>query len=37
MKKKYQNIFFIFGIAVLVVMVTQLEIGRAHVELSHRT
>ena len=25
MKKKYQNIFFIFGIAVLVVMVTQLD------------
>ena len=25
MKKKYQNAFFIFGIAVLVIMVTQLD------------
>ncbi len=28
MKKKYQNAFFIFGIAVLVVMVTQLDFGQ---------
>ena len=28
MKKKYQNAFFIFGIAVLVVMVTQLDFAQ---------
>ena len=35
MKKKYQNIFFIFGIAVLVVMVTQLDFQQVWQGLSH--
>lgn len=35
MKKKYQNIFFIFGIAVLVVMVTQLDFQQAWQGLCH--
>ena len=29
MKKKYQNGFFIFGLAVLIVMVTQLDFHEA--------
>ena len=28
MKKKYQNIFFVFGIAVLVIMITQLDFAQ---------
>lgn len=28
MKKKYQNIFFVFGIAVLILMLTQLDFGQ---------
>lgn len=35
MKKKYQNIFFIFGIAVLVVMVTQLDFQQVWQGLCH--
>ena len=35
MKKKYQNIFFIFGIAVLVVMVTQLDFQQVWQGLRH--
>ena len=35
MKKKYQNIFFIFGIAVLVVMVTQLDFQQVGQGLRH--
>lgn len=35
MKKKYQNIFFIFGIAVLVVMVTQLDFLQVWQGLRH--
>lgn len=35
MKKKYQNIFFIFGIAVLVVMVTQLDFLQVWQGLCH--
>lgn len=35
MKKKYQNIFFIFGIAVLVVMVTQLDFQQVWQGLLH--
>lgn len=35
MKKKYQNIFFIFGIAVLVVMVTQLDCQQVWQGLRH--
>lgn len=35
MKKKYQNIFFIFGIAVLVVMVTQLDFPQVWQGLCH--
>ena len=35
MKKKYQNIFFIFGIAVLVVMVTQLDFQQVWQALCH--
>ena len=35
MKKKYQNIFFIFGIAVLVVMVTQLVFQQVWLGLRH--
>ncbi len=35
MKKKYQNIFFIFGIAVLVVMITQLDFQQVWQGLRH--
>lgn len=35
MKKKYQNIFFIFGIAVLVLMVTQLDFQQVWQGLRH--
>lgn len=35
MKKKYQNGFFIFGIAVLMVMVTQLDFAEVWVGLRH--
>ena len=35
MKKRYQNIFFIFGIAVLVVMVTQLDFQQVWQGLRH--
>ena len=35
MKKKYQNIFFIFGIAVLVVMVTQIDFQQVWQGLRH--
>lgn len=35
MKKKYQNIFFVFGIAVLVVMVTQLDFQQVWQGLRH--
>lgn len=35
MKKKYQNIFFIFGIAVLVVMVTHLDFQQVWQGLCH--
>lgn len=35
MKKKYQNVFFIFGIAVLVVMVTQLDFQQVWQGLRH--
>ncbi len=35
MKKKYQNAFFIFGIAVLVIMVTQLDFAQVWQGLCH--
>jgi len=35
MKKKYQNGFFIFGIAVLIVMITQLDFGEVWRGLKH--
>lgn len=35
MKKKYQNIFFIFGLAVLAVMITQLDFTQVWRGLSH--
>ena len=35
MKKKYQNGFFIFGIAVLIIMVTQLDFAEVWKGLQH--
>lgn len=35
MKKKYQNMFFLFGIIVLIVMVTQLDFAEAWQGLKH--
>lgn len=35
MKKKYQNAFFLFGIAVLVIMVTQLDFHQVWLGLRH--
>ena len=35
MEKKYQNIFFLFGLAVLVVMVTQLDFADVWHNLQH--
>ena len=35
MNKKYQNIFFIFGLAVLIIMVTQLDFADAWQKIQH--
>ena len=35
MKKKYQNAFFVFGVAVLAVMVTQLDFAQVWQGLKH--
>lgn len=35
MRKKYQNIFFIFGISVLIVMLTQLDYAEVWKDLKH--
>lgn len=35
MKKKYQNLFFLFGLAVLIVMVTQLDFKQVWQGISH--
>lgn len=35
MKKKYQNIFFIFGVALLILMVTQLDFAEVWAGLKH--
>ena len=35
MKKKYQNGFFIFGLIVLIIMVTQLDFAQVWAGLKH--
>ena len=35
MNKKYQNIFFIFGLAILIIMVTQLDFADAWQKIQH--
>lgn len=35
MKKKYQNAFFLFGLAVLIIMITQLDFRQVWQGLRH--
>ena len=35
MKKKYQNLFFLFGLLVLIIMVTQLDFRTVWAGLKH--